>query len=132
MAAARFAPPRFAFLDTAPLLESAIAALLGGPRFAPTPEPMSKPEVIRAAMEGRQKVRATYLRKRDGVTADYVIRPYEVKPHDMSGTTMLYATEDDKHWPRAIHSFIYGRVLGVELIPSSRFAPVWPVKPESL
>ena len=145
---ARFAPPdasgllsgRSAIERGLAFLESLLGKVEQEPdlarvlRFAPVPEPVSTADVLRTAMERRQKVALAYTRKYDGATATYVANPYEVKPHDRTGVTMLYATEEKPtgHGPDKIHSFIYSRVHEAWLVRGTRFAPRWPTVPESV
>ena len=84
---------------------------------------------IRAAMEGARRVRLTYRRKRDGVTARYEVRAYEAKPHPSTGRLVLYG-QDDRHGSQ-IHSFLWDRIE--RATPTRRrFLPTWPVRPRSV
>jgi hypothetical protein len=91
----------------------------------------SKPAKLQAAMASHTKLAATYTRKRDGATLDYVLAPYEVKADPDTGRTVLWAT-DHKHGSGQIHKFILNRLDVRENLTRAGFAPQWPTRPDSV
>jgi predicted DNA-binding transcriptional regulator YafY len=91
---------------------------------------LPKPRALRLAMATATKVGITYTRKRDGRTLDYVVRPYEAKPHPQSGNEVLYA-QDHKHGGQ-IHAFLMSRIERTTNLTRATFSPTWPTRPESV
>ena len=116
---------------------AAIRSLLGEPlrrgeAVQEVPEFRTKAAAVRFAMEHTAKLRLVYRRHRAGRTAEYLTRPYEVGVHAASGAKVLFATEDNKHGPGAIHSFLWARIASADAVRRTRFVPRWPVQIDSV